>query len=180
MVNHPNRSAESHAFSTMRKAILAWFREHGPDTPNVRVAFNRYIDADGVFGDISYEYCEGQCSRHPMKEDLEKAVAAAEQSVDFGEPISWQMSQRNFHVRIIHTHCEECKSKSRTAATQASFNARMHALQVRFDRDAAMIRAVFVPKSQRAKHEPSTLTRCPRYRRAPCAAQGDVAPLKTL
>jgi hypothetical protein len=58
--------------AAMRKALLAWFREHMPDTPEIRVKVSHRKNGPHV--DISWGHCEGQCRLMLTAPVVERAI----------------------------------------------------------------------------------------------------------
>jgi len=100
MTQKTSRPPPDPKLAIMRKTLRAWFREHRPDTPDVRVKVGRY--PDGVFIDVSYAPCEGRSSLHLTDDDMKPAVTEAIKQAGLKEDVNYEWRQRHPRATIVY------------------------------------------------------------------------------
>jgi hypothetical protein len=100
---------------TIQKSMLTWFREHKPNTPDIRVKI--YGSGAGPektepWFDVSWGWCEGSCHLMLTQKDMEAAAKHVAEETGYKGELHGQWRMRNMRVISVHTHCDDCKRKS--------------------------------------------------------------------
>jgi hypothetical protein len=97
---------------TIRKSMLAWFKEHRPDTPGVQVKTG--VDETGPWVQTTWAWCEGQCHLMPTRKDFEAAFEQAVKEAGYEGELRCLWGMRNMRMRFVHSHCDESSANPPT------------------------------------------------------------------
>jgi hypothetical protein len=109
-------SPRADPIATMRKALITWFREHMPDTPDIRVKVSHSENVPHVA--ISWRYCEGQCHLMLTAPVVEKAIRVCGRAAGYKDT-SYSYRMRQPRIGISERSDDETES-SRTICAPES------------------------------------------------------------